>query len=92
MKNLQEVTLPIKILSNQNRFAIMLLLLKSKENLCVNEVADAVGISQSLASHQLAYLEARGAVIGHRTGQIICYRPTNTPLAKKIRAVVELLK
>jgi len=92
MKKIQETTLSIKILSNNNRFMIMESLFNTKENLCVNEIAKAIKISQSLASHQLAYLEAYGIVKGHRIGQTMCYMPTKTSLAKKIGRIIKLLK
>lgn len=92
MKNLQESLSSIKILSNPNRFAIMSLLFGAKKDLCVNEIAEAIGISQSLASHHLAYLEARGVVKGHRMGQMICYTPSATLLSKKVARVIRSLK
>ncbi|MBI2097737.1 MAG: winged helix-turn-helix transcriptional regulator [Candidatus Vogelbacteria bacterium] len=82
----------LKILSNSNRLAIMSLLFDAKKDLCVNEIAEAIGISQSLASHQLAYLEARGVIEAHRMGQMICYIPSATPLSKKVARVIESLK
>ena len=92
MKNLQEASLSIKILSNSNRFAIMSLLFDAKKDLCVNEIAEAIGISQSLTSHHLAYLEARGVVEAHRMGQMICYIPSATPLSKKVARIIQSLK
>lgn len=92
MKNLQEALDSMKILSNANRFAIMSLLFAAKKDLCVNEIAEAIGISQSLASHQLAYLEAHGVVEGHRMGQMICYVPSATSLSKKVAGVIRSLK
>ena len=92
MKDLKETLDSIKILSNANRLAIMSLLFEAKKDLCVSEIAEAIGISQSLASHQLAYLEARGVVEGHRMGQMICYIPSATPLSKKVARVIQSLK
>jgi len=92
MKDLKEALDSIKILSNANRFAIMSLLFEAKKDLCVSEIAEAIGISQSLASHQLAYLEARGVVEGHRMGQMICYITSATPLSKKVARVIQSLK
>ncbi|MBI2065705.1 MAG: winged helix-turn-helix transcriptional regulator [Candidatus Zambryskibacteria bacterium] len=82
----------IKILSNINRYAIMKLILNAKNDYCVHELSEAMGISQSATSHQLAYLEARGAVKSIRTGKTKCYVPTNSPLTRKIFIVINSLK
>lgn len=82
----------IKILSNANRYAIMKLLLNAKQDLCVHELSEAIGISQSATSHQLAHLEARGVVESARMGKTKCYVPTDAPLTKRIEKVIESLK
>lgn len=82
----------IKILGNANRYAIMRLLLNTKHDLCVHEVSEAIGISQSATSHQLAYLEARGVVLSVRMGKIKCYLPTNSPLTRKLAIIIRSLK
>jgi len=84
--------LVVKILSNANRYNLMKLLLYTKRDLCVHELAAAVGISQSAASHQLAYLQACGIVRSVRTGKTACYLPTNTLLCRKVASVIESLK
>ncbi|MBI2673811.1 MAG: helix-turn-helix transcriptional regulator [Candidatus Zambryskibacteria bacterium] len=60
--------------------------------MCVHELSEAVGISQSSTSHQLAYLEARGLVKSVRMGKTMCYEPTNVLLTKKVAKVIESLK
>jgi len=92
MNKTQVAITTIKILSNPNRFAIVSLLSKTKKDLCVNEIAESVGISQSLASHQLSYLEARGVVASMRMGQSMCYVLTNSLMKKKVVGVIKLLK
>ena len=82
----------MKILSNKNRYAIMKTLLSTKRDLCVHELSDTIGISQSLTSHCLAYLEACGVVKGVRMGKTMCYEPTDTSVAKKVAKVIESLK
>ena len=81
----------MKILSNRNRFTIMKLLFTAKDDLCVNELSDAAGMSQSATSHQLAYLEAHGVVESVQTGKTKCYLPTDLPLTRKIRNVISAL-
>lgn len=82
----------IKILSNAHRYAIMKLLLNAKQDLCVHELSETIGISQSATSHQLAHLEARGVVESARMGKTKCYMPTDAPLTKKIEKIIESLK
>lgn len=82
----------MKILSNANRYDLMKLLLGTKRDLCVHELSETVGISQSATSHQLAYLEARGVVKSIRMGKTKCYLPTTAPLTKKIAHVIASLK
>ena len=81
----------MKVLSNRNRYAIMELLLRAKEDLCVHEISEMIGISQSATSHQLAFLEARGVVRCIHMGRTRCYVPTDTPLAQKIARVISTL-
>jgi len=91
MKKEEEALILIKTLSNPHRLAIMSLLGKSKKDMCVNEIADYIGISQSLTSHQLAYLEAREVVRGHRMGQITCYKPAKNTRTKKLLDIIKKL-
>ena len=92
MSNMQVAMTVIKILCNPNRLAIISLLSGTKKDFCVSEIAEEVGISQSLASHQLSYLEARGVVHSMRMGQSMCYMLTASPITKKIVRVIKLLK
>ncbi|MDZ7725963.1 MAG: winged helix-turn-helix domain-containing protein [Candidatus Campbellbacteria bacterium] len=82
----------IKTLSNSHRFNLMKVLLSTKRDLCVNELSEAIGISQSATSHQLSFLEAQGVVKSVRTGKTKCYLPTDTKLTEKIAKVIESLK
>src|SRR3990167_5454017 len=92
MNNMQVAMTVIKILCNPNRFAIISLLSGTKKDFCVSEIAEEVGISQSLASHQLSYLEARGVVRSMRMCQSMCYMLTTSLITKKIVGVIKLLK
>ncbi len=87
----KEAVALIKTLSNPHRLAIMSLLGKSKKDMCVNEIARYIGISQSLTSHQLAYLEARDVVKGHRMGQTTCYKPAKNSRTKKLLDIIRQL-
>ena len=81
----------LKILSNKNRFRIMKILLGSRRDLCVHELSETLGMTQSATSHQLAYLEARGVVVGVRTGQTKCYVPTGSALTKKVAGIIRVV-
>lgn len=85
----------LKILANGTRYEMLHMLLAARTNgekLCVNEVAGAVGLSQSATSHQLALLEAYGVLIGERTGQTTCYDLTNSPLVLDIENIIRLFE
>lgn len=88
---IKDGVMTIKILSNANRYAIMNLLLNSRKDICVHELSEQLGISQSATSHILSYLEARGVVESVRMGKTKCYVPTHTELTKKIRGVIKSL-
>lgn len=81
----------MKILGNSNRQEILRILYAAKKDLCVKKIAELARISQSLASHQLAYLSAHGVVEGHRNGQTICYVPAKNELSNKLVKILEIL-
>jgi len=89
IKNEEEIIVLMKMLSNKNRLKILQSIYTAKKDLCVNEISKLTKISQSLTSHQLAYLSARGVIEGHRIGQTMCYTPAKNKLANKL---LELLK
>ncbi len=59
-------------LGDKTRFRL-LSLLSGKEELCVSELAEEVGISNAGVSQQLKILEQAGLVERNRMGQKICY-------------------
>ena len=86
-----ENVLLMKILGNANRQKILWIVFGAKKDLCVNEISELAHISQSLASHQLAYLSAYGVVEGHRMGQTMCYMPAKSELSSKLIKVLKVL-
>jgi DNA-binding transcriptional ArsR family regulator len=60
-------------LGDPTRFHIVELL-SNQANLCVSEVAQAVGISTAGVSQHMKILERAGLVRPERLGQKICYR------------------
>lgn len=82
----------MKTLSNETRFGIVSVLRRSKTGVRVGDIAERIGASQSLTSHQLAYLEARGLVVAAREGSAKRYALADSPLAKKMLEVVAALE
>jgi ArsR family transcriptional regulator, lead/cadmium/zinc/bismuth-responsive transcriptional repressor len=81
-----------KILADPTRFNILCKLIKSKDGMCVSEIADTVGISHSAASHQLAKLEAHSVVRSFREGQRMCYRLQKNPFTKNLIEVTKIFR
>lgn len=54
----------------------ILLALHHAGDLCVSDLAFAVGMSDSAVSHALRLLRAHGMVVAHREGRLVRYRVT----------------
>lgn len=91
MKKESENVMLMKILANVNRQKILQIVYSAKKDMCVNEISEGANISQSLASHQLAYLSAHGVIEGHRMGQTMCYMPAKGELSSKLVKVLKVL-
>jgi len=87
----RENVLLMKILGNASRQRILRIVYRAKKDICVNEIAKLADISQSLASHQLAYLSAHGVVDGHKMGQTVCYMSNENELSKKLLKILNTL-
>ena len=81
----------IKAICNKNRKDIIDLLRKTKTEMCVNHISGDLGISQSLTSQQLKYLEARDIIFGYRVGKTTCYKLCNNEITKKIIKIIKIL-
>lgn len=79
-----------KLLSDPTRLRILQALFGAQEDMCVYEIAEKVGSSQSATSHQLAKLEAYGVVICYREGQKMCYELSQSPLVADIKKALSL--
>lgn len=91
MKNETEAVTLMKILSNVHRLKILRIIYTENTDLCVNQIAEKASISQSLASHQLAYLSAHAVVLGHRVGQTMCYEPGKNTMSNKLQKVLHIV-
>lgn len=69
-ENLQTM---FKMLANSTRLRLLHALARSGE-LCVNDLADSLGMKQQAVSNQLQRLSARGIVGSRRMGNQIFYR------------------
>ncbi|MEX1032886.1 MAG: metalloregulator ArsR/SmtB family transcription factor [Cellvibrionaceae bacterium] len=62
-----------KCLGNETRLRCVMLLL-ARDELCVCDIADSLGVSQPMISRHLAQLRACNLVSDHREGQWVYYR------------------
>jgi len=73
------------IIADPTRCRIIKLLKEAEaKGQCVYEVADAIGLTHSAASHQLNKMEALKIVECYREGQTMCYQLSDSPLSKDI--------
>ena len=91
-KNILKAAQIFRLLADPTRLKILELLFRSKKKLCVHEIAEIVGASQSATSHQLAKLESRGIVNCFRLGQMMCYEINQSSLAKNVRDLLVLAR
>lgn len=85
--NTESLAALFKTLSEPVRLRIIYLLLKQGE-LCVCDLVETLGLSQSVVSRHLAYLRNNGLVVNRREGVWIHYRIVDdccTPLFEHIR-------
>lgn len=66
----------LKLLANENRLLILCRLVVAHE-MSVNDLADAVGLSQSALSQHLARMREEGLVATRREAQAVFYRIAN---------------
>ena len=71
-----EATRFLKLLANEQRLLVLCNLVSNGE-MTVNELADAVGLSQSALSQHLGRLRADGFVAFRREAQTLHYRVTD---------------
>ena len=84
----QELPLAFNALSDPGRFSIFKLLLQ-KNDLCVTDIANVLGISVPAASQQLKIIELSGLVRKCRNGQMICYSvKRENPIVRSLVRIV----
>jgi len=71
----------LKLLANENRLLILCRLALARE-MSVNDLADAVGLSQSALSQHLAKMREEGLLATRRDAQTVYYRIADPNAAK----------
>jgi len=77
----------LKLLANENRLLILCRLVLARE-LSVNELAEAVGLSQSALSQHLAKMREDGLLATRREAQTVFYRIAD-PNAARLLALLK---
>lgn len=81
-----------KILGDYNRYRTLVLLQRSKNGLCVQELAEKLDMSHSAVSHQLGTLHDSHAVEYSREGREMRYCIAASPCGQKIVRLLTVLK
>jgi DNA-binding transcriptional ArsR family regulator len=79
----------LKLLANENRLLILCRLVLARE-LSVNDLVDAVGISQSALSQHLAKMREEGLLATRREAQTVYYRIAD-PNAERLLALLKAI-
>ena len=77
-----------KVLGDPTRVLILQALVTGGE-LCVHELAEVVGMSQSSVSHHLRLLRTYGLIRARRAGREVYYRPDDDHVAQLIGVCAE---
>lgn len=85
---LHQAAAVLDALGDVNRLSI-LLALHHAGDLCVSDLAFAVGMSDSAVSHALRLLRAHGMVLAHREGRLVRYRVTGALTERLLDVVSE---
>jgi ArsR family transcriptional regulator len=83
MDKLENLVKILKAISDESRLRI-LSMLKEKQNLCVCEIREIIGLSQPAISSHLRILENAGLINNSKDGKWINYR-LNSDLGIKVR-------
>lgn len=86
---MKEITDIFKLLSDESRIRILMLL--EKRELCVCQIMGVLNMSQPLISRNLSLLAKSGFISGRREGKLIFYR-IKKKLTKKNMLVLSVLK
>lgn len=90
ISKIESITETMKLLSDPTRVKIITLLFSEERDMCVYEIAERIGSTQSATSHQLSKLENKGIVRCFRMGQKMCYEVTNSQTTTLLRRVLHI--
>jgi ArsR family transcriptional regulator, virulence genes transcriptional regulator len=89
--NAAETASLLKLLANENRLLILCRLVLARE-MSVNDLAAAVGLSQSALSQHLAKLREEGLLATRREAQTVFYRISDpNPNTARLLALLECI-
>lgn len=86
-KSLEETARLLSLAGEPTRIRILCLLYEHP-NVCVNDIADAVGVSIATASHHLQAMKEPGLVSCERHGQTMCYKIEDSPFSRKLKPLI----
>jgi len=90
-KEAVEAAAVFAIIADPTRCRIVKLLKEAQaKGQCVYEVADAIGLTHSAASHQLNKMEDLKIVECYREGQTMCYQLSDTDFANDLVRALEI--
>ena len=84
-----EAAAMLKLLANENRLLILCRLALARE-VSVNELAEAVGLSQSALSQHLAKMRDEGLVATRREAQTVFYRIADPNAARLLKLLKDI--
>lgn len=80
-----------KSIASQSRFSILLLFLDGQER-TVNQIAEAIKLSQPTTSEHLAILKRSGVLVSNKRGKEVYYRPNRMQIARNLEALSNVLE
>ncbi|WP_126428095.1 ArsR/SmtB family transcription factor [Brevibacillus marinus] len=86
-QTIQDVALIFKALADPTRIKILYLL--SQQECSVNQLAEALGMSQSAVSHQLAFLRNLRLVTFRRSGNTFLYTYDDAHVIALLRQAID---
>jgi ArsR family transcriptional regulator, arsenate/arsenite/antimonite-responsive transcriptional repressor len=81
----------LKSLASESRLNIVLLFLDGQER-TVNQIAEAVELSQPATSEHLAVLRQAGVLLSRKEGKEVYFRPDRTRVLNTLDALNSLLR
>ncbi|MFK2891906.1 helix-turn-helix transcriptional regulator [Dyella flagellata] len=84
-----DVVTMLKAIGNQNRLLLLCQLVEEERS--VNDLAETLGVAQSVVSQHLSLLRREGLIKGRREGQSIFYRISDERVHALMAALHEVL-